>query len=625
MRLRDGSFGWGARSDGEGAVGARVATGPVRFERTVSDHRPTRTRKVHRLGRVGLALLAVLLGTSSLTALADSDAAAAAASLSTAYVTNEDSKSVTPIELATNTPGKEITVGTFPRGIAITPDGNTAYVTNEGSKSVTPIDVASNEAGPEITVGSLPAGIAITPDGKTAYVTNEGSESVTPIELATNKPGPEITVGTVGSDPFGIAITPDGKTVYVTNLSHDSVTPIEVATNKAGPEITVGASPYEIAITPDGKTAYVTNEGSNSVTPIELASNKAGTQIPVGSGPIGIAITPDGKTADVTNENSKSVTPIELASNKASPEITVGSNPQGVAIAPDGKTAYVTNGGSNSVTPIELASNKAGQEITVGSNPLAIAITPPAPPVVVTEAASAITQSTATLNALVNPNGWLIGECRFEYGTSAAYGSTVACLPAPGFGPAPAAVSTAITGLSANSEYHFRSSATNLGGSGTGSDRSFRTLALPATIASAQAPPAITAASLTNRRFRVARTSTAISAKKAPIGTAFHFTLSAGATVKIKITRTAPGLRHGSSCLAPSNKLKRAHAKRCTRTLTLGTLTRASEPVGADSLAFSGRIGRSALSPGAYTALLSASNADGSSKPVTLGFTIVRG
>jgi hypothetical protein len=71
--------------------------------------------------------------------------------------------------------------------------------------------------------------------------------------------------------------------------------------------------------------------------------------------------------------------------------------------------------------------------------------------------------------------------------------------------------------------------------------------------------------------------------------------------------------------------LRDAHAKRCTRTLTLGTLIRANEPVGADSVSFSGRIGRRALSAGAYHAVLSASDAGGTSKLVTLGFTFVRG
>ena len=79
-------------------------------------------------------------------------------------------------------------------------------------------------------------------------------------------------------------------------------------------------------------------------------------------------------------------------------------------------------------------------------------------------------------------------------------------------------------------------------------------LAIKSSIAP-QPPPAITAASMTNRRFRVAKASTAISAGKAPLGTSFRFTLSAPARVKIKIMRTVAGLRHGKSCLAPSAKL----------------------------------------------------------------------
>ena len=129
-----------------------------------------------------------------------------AASSHTAYVTNRDSDSVTPIDTATNTAGPAITVGRDPFGVAITPDDRTAYVTNGGSDSVTPIDTATNTAGPAITVGAAPFEVAITPDGKTAYVVNGGSDSVTPIDTATNTAGPAITVG---GAPFGVAITPD--------------------------------------------------------------------------------------------------------------------------------------------------------------------------------------------------------------------------------------------------------------------------------------------------------------------------------------------------------------------------------------------------------------------------------
>jgi YVTN family beta-propeller protein len=49
------------------------------------------------------------------------------------------------------------------------------YVTNSGGSAVSTIDIATNTAGPKITVGSGLAGIAITPDGKTAYAVNPGN------------------------------------------------------------------------------------------------------------------------------------------------------------------------------------------------------------------------------------------------------------------------------------------------------------------------------------------------------------------------------------------------------------------------------------------------------------------
>jgi YVTN family beta-propeller protein len=70
---------------------------------------------------------------------------------------------------------------------------------------VTPIAVATNTPGPPIQVGCGPWAFAITPDGQTAYVINFYSHSVTPIATATNTPGQPIQVG---DGPYAIAITP---------------------------------------------------------------------------------------------------------------------------------------------------------------------------------------------------------------------------------------------------------------------------------------------------------------------------------------------------------------------------------------------------------------------------------
>jgi hypothetical protein len=99
-------------------------------------------------------------------------------------------------------------------------------------------------------------------------------------------------------------------------------------------------------------------------------------------------------------------------------------------------------------------------------------------PTVVTEPASSLTQTSATLNATVNPNGGEVSECKFEYGTTTEYGQTAPCSAPPGSGSSPVAVSASVTGLTANTAYHFRISAKNTVGPSVGADQSFTTLAV---------------------------------------------------------------------------------------------------------------------------------------------------
>jgi hypothetical protein len=131
--------------------------------------------------------------------------------------------------------------------------------------------------------------------------------------------------------------------------------------------------------------------------------------------------------------------------------------------------------------------------------------------------------------------------------------------------------------------------------------------------------PKVSRVSMTHARFRVGSRPTAVSAR-APRGTSFRFTLKAPGSVTIAITRSVRGARRGKRCVGT----KPARGKRCTRAVKAGTLTRKNLPNGRNAIAFSGRIGKRALRPGAYKATLRARNAKGRSKPVAVKFKIVR-
>ena len=95
------------------------------------------------------------------------------------------------------------------------------------------------------------------------------------------------------------------------------------------------------------------------------------------------------------------------------------------------------------------------------------------PPIVVTEAASSIGDMTATVNGTVNPLG-SDTTYQFEYGLTTAYGSTTPATSAGnGFTAVP--VSAALTGLSPETMYHFRLTATNADGTANGADATFTT------------------------------------------------------------------------------------------------------------------------------------------------------
>ena len=347
--------------------------------------------------QAGLASLLVL-GAIGAQGARPSDASegrthAAAGCGSVAYVTNIIDGTVTPITVATNTPGMPIPVGNFPFGVAFSPDGTVAYVTNDNDNTVTPITVAINAPGTPIPVGHGPYAVAFSPDGTVAYVVNiQTPGTVTPITVATNTPGTPIPVGLA---PEGVAFSPDGTVAYVVNYESfhsevGTVTPITVATNTPGTPIPVGNFPVGVAFSPDGTVAYVTNSNGNlgvgTVTPITVATNTPGTPIPVGTGPAGVAFSPDGTVAYVTHDTSPStVTPITVATNTPGTPIPVGNNPSGVAFSPDGTVAYVTNYNDNTVTPITVATNTPGTPIPVGHGPFGVAFpscrsAPPRPP-----------------------------------------------------------------------------------------------------------------------------------------------------------------------------------------------------------------------------------------------------
>lgn len=170
-----------------------------------------------------------------------------------------------------------------------------------------------------------------------------------------------------------------------------------------------------------------------------------------------------------------------------------GDNPVSVSASITGLSEHTTYHFRVVATDSTETSKGSDRTLTTGPKPT-----------VVTLAATSLGQTTGTLNATVNPDGASVSTCQFEYGPTNSYGTKVPCSPSsPGAGTSPVAVSAAISGLSANTTYHFRVVASNVSGPSYGIDTTFTTekqpvvVVPPPTTTTTTTPPPPTATTTT--------------------------------------------------------------------------------------------------------------------------------
>ncbi|MCV7179451.1 beta-propeller fold lactonase family protein [Mycolicibacterium sphagni] len=324
-----------------------------------------------------------------------------------------------------------INVGTFPIGVAVSPDGSDAYVTNTGGSGaqvsvidtnpadtttyntvVTNIPITASNGNP--LSNPDPYGVAVSTTGNDVYVTDVYNGTVSIIDTATNAVtnvpvGNGNPTGPTADSPLGVTTSSTGQ-AYVANQGGESVTSINTTTNAVGgpvasfPGLNGNYGPVGVAVSPNGQQLYITvteppTGGGNSPGEVEVvntATNSVVANVQVGVGPDGVAVSPTGSLAYVVNEDGNTtsgttfngtVSVINTATNQVTKTINVGGQPEGVAFSPDGSLAYVTetyNGdpgnadyNGTTVVVIDTATNEViGNPITVGTNPLGVAVAP---------------------------------------------------------------------------------------------------------------------------------------------------------------------------------------------------------------------------------------------------------
>ncbi len=420
------------------------------------------------------------------------------------------------------TGGGERGEGEFGTAVALSMDGNTALIGGIGDDKDTGAAWVFTRSGStwsqqgEKLVGSSPElegrfgqSVALSSNGATAligcgpfYGHGGGVWVFTRTGSTWSQQGPRINPnGEIGEGNFGtsVALSSDGNTALVGAPWDNSHAGAAWVFTRSGEEwvqqgnkltggeesgsngFGEGAFGYSVALSAEGNTALIggpadTNESGAAWVFIRSrpAWEQQGPKLITGEGVKGyyagfgrsVALSGSGDIALIGGAGWVFERSGSTWAEQGSPLFTGEGGErefgESVALSADGATALIGS-------PYATVGN------TGGAGRAYVYTSLPQPPRVVPAPASSITASSATLNAKVNPNGYEVGKCEFEYGISLAYEHSVPCGSPPGAGESLVAVSAPVSGLSEETTYRFRVMVTNSVGTSYGEDETFQT------------------------------------------------------------------------------------------------------------------------------------------------------
>ncbi|HEY7831282.1 MAG TPA: hypothetical protein VIC06_12040 [Solirubrobacteraceae bacterium] len=372
------------------------------------------------------------------------------------YVGDSASGTVDVFETATGTelPGWNGSAATNPPG------------TPAGSFGGGQVEVAANNGTGDVYVLDSTDNVVDVFDSLGGYVC-QITGSATPSASECNGAAGSRTPAGRFSQPGGIAVDQATGNVYVVD-AFDGVVDVFSATGAYLPSASISLASIPggfqasearytrgVAVDDFNGDVYVSDSGRPRV----YVFNAAGGYLTTWTG----ASTPAGSFGGGY---------VSVAADDGGGEVYVTDSAHGVTDVFEASGGYVTQFSNSFVKPLGTAVDQATHSVYVSDNePGAVDIFGALlVPDVTTGSASNARPTSVTLSGTVNPDGLPVTSCLFEYGTETSYGQTAECVPSPGSGTGPVAVSANLSGLQVGAAYHYRLVAANANGLNQGAD-----------------------------------------------------------------------------------------------------------------------------------------------------------
>ena len=313
--------------------------------------------------------------------------AKSAALTGTVIAVNQQSDSVTLIDLKTMTAYRHVAVVGGPHEAAVSPDGRTVVVTNYNKQGVgqqktlsvlalpsgdtvktidlgeyrAPHDVrwvdgshvvVTSEANQALLLVNVTSGaiekvfrteagvshmLALSTDRTRLYSSNMRDGSVSAFDFQT---GQKIKDVKTGKECEGVGVTPDGRWVWAGNRAEDSISIIDTRTLEVVKRISSPGFPYRVQFTPDGTRALIPHANASSLVVADVATQALAKSIPLGMTKVdkpstaGVFPHPDNRHAFVTVRNDNSMLVLDLTTGETLGRVEVQNSPDGVTYSP---------------------------------------------------------------------------------------------------------------------------------------------------------------------------------------------------------------------------------------------------------------------------------------------------
>jgi YVTN family beta-propeller protein len=304
------------------------------------------------------------------------------------YVPNGLSYTVSEIDPTTYTVVRTFAVGVLPQHVVPSWDLSTLWVTNDESNSVTPIDPTTGLPGPSVPVAD-PYNMYFTPDGRYAIVVAEALDRLDFRDPKTMALVHSLPVDCPGVDHMDFSA--DGTYLIASCEFAGELLKVNVATQTVVGRLSLGSTryqPQDVKVSPDGKVFYVADQLAGGVWEIDGASFTVLGFLPTGAGAHGLYPSRDAQDLYVSNRDAGSISVVDFATRtvvatwqlppESAPHLGAPehASPDMGGVSADGKVLWLSGRYNSDVYAIDTTTGSLIARIPVGDGPHGLCVWP---------------------------------------------------------------------------------------------------------------------------------------------------------------------------------------------------------------------------------------------------------